>query len=95
MAALVTWVGYMAGTFTTIASFPQLLHIWKTKHADDLHSGTLIIFAMGNASWLGYGIARRDLPLIVANAVTLMLQCAILVLKLRYAGSRAREARTN
>ena len=85
-SALFTWVGYAAGTLTTIAFLPQVLHVWKTKRANDLHIGTLISFTTGITLWLIYGIAVRQAPVILANAVTLALQCAILFLKLRYRG---------
>jgi MtN3 and saliva related transmembrane protein len=88
MATLSTWAGYAAGTLTTLAFLPQVLHVWKTKRADDLHIGTLVSFTAGLALWLLYGIARRDPPIILANAVSLMLQGAIIYLKLRYKGAR-------
>ena len=47
-----TWVGYAAGTLTTIAFLPQVLHVWKTKSAEDLHLGTLVCFTMGISLWL-------------------------------------------
>ncbi len=90
MTTVFTWVGYAAGTLTTIAFLPQVLHVWKTKRADDLHMGTLVIFTTGIVLWLVYGIAVRQMPVIVANAATLVLQCAILWLKLRYAGVGSR-----
>jgi MtN3 and saliva related transmembrane protein len=79
------WIGYAAGTLTTIAFLPQLLHVWKTKRAQDLYMGTLVSFTVGVVLWLTYGIVRRDPPMILANAVTLALQAAIIVLKVRYA----------
>ncbi len=84
-----TWVGYAAGTLTTLAFLPQVLHVWKRKSADDLHIGTLVSFTTGVTLWLVYGIAAKQMPVVLANAVTLALQCAILCLKLRY--SRARK----
>jgi len=69
---------------TTIAFLPQVAHVWRTKRADDLHIGTLVSFTVGITLWLIYGIAVRQAPVILANAVTLGLQCAILFLKLRY-----------
>jgi MtN3 and saliva related transmembrane protein len=86
-----TWVGYAAGTLTTIAFLPQLLHVWQTKRADDLHWGMLLILAVGIALWLIYGVATHQPPVIVANAVTLVLQAAIIFLKLRFA-RRARQS---
>jgi MtN3 and saliva related transmembrane protein len=81
-----TLVGYAAGTLTTIAFVPQALHVWQHKRADDLHLGTLLIFTLGIVLWLAYGLWLRLLPVILPNAVTLALQCAILYLKLRYRG---------
>jgi MtN3 and saliva related transmembrane protein len=85
MSSLFTWVGYTAGTLTTLAFLPQVLHVWKRKSADDLHIGTLVSFTIGIVLWLIYGIAVRQMPVILANAVTLLLQCGIIYLKVRYA----------
>jgi len=92
MTTLVIWIGYAAGTLTTLAFLPQVLHTWKTKSADDLHIGTLVIFAAGVALWLIYGIVRRDAPILLANAVTLALQVAIIFLKMKYALAGRRKA---
>ncbi len=80
-----TWVGYAAGTLTTLAFLPQVLHVWKRKSAEDLHIGTLVSLTVGVTLWLVYGIAVHQMPVILANAVTLALQCVIIFLKLRYA----------
>ncbi len=74
MTTAFTWVGYAAGTLTTIAFLPQVLHVWKTKSADDLHWGMLLMFTVGIALWLTYGIGIRQLPVILPNVVTLALQ---------------------
>ena len=91
MATVVTWIGYAAGTLTTIAFLPQVLHVWKTKHAEDLHLGTLVGFTTGISLWLLYGIVTRQMPVILPNAVTLALQVSIIFLKLRYARAARRE----
>lgn len=85
MTTAFTWVGYAAGTLTTIAFFPQVLHVWKTKSADDLHWGMLLMFTVGILLWLIYGISLRLMPVILPNVVTLALQLAIIFLKVRYA----------
>ena len=87
MTTAFTWVGYAAGTLTTIAFLPQVLHVWKTKSADDLNWGMLLSFTVGVALWLTYGIGIRQLPVILPNVVTLALQLAIIFLKVRYAGA--------
>lgn len=83
-AELGTWIGYIAGTLTTLAFLPQVKHVWRRKCADDLHLGTLVAYSIGIALWLIYGLAIRQWPVILPNAVTLILQLSILGLKLRY-----------
>jgi len=43
-----------------------------------------IIFTVGVFSWLIYGIIKSDLPLMLANAVTLILSLYILIYKIKY-----------
>lgn len=80
----ITALGMMAGTLTTIAFIPQLAKAWRSKSTTDLAWGMVITFTMGVALWLLYGIQIDSLPVVVTNSVTLMLQLAIVRLKLRY-----------
>jgi MtN3 and saliva related transmembrane protein len=77
-------IGLAAGFLTTIAFVPQALKIWKTKSAKDVSLHTFVAFTAGVAAWLAYGILRQELPIILWNAVTLALACAILAMKIRY-----------
>lgn len=82
------WVGLAAGTLTTISFVPQVLKIWQSKHADDISASMFIIFIIGVALWLLYGINIQALPVIIANAVTLLLASTILVLKVYFHKSK-------
>jgi len=42
------------------------------------------VFTVGVALWLLYGLMMGAWPIVLANAVTLALASAILVMKLRY-----------
>lgn len=77
-------IGLLAGTLTTLAFVPQVVKIWKTKHARDLSLGMFAIFSSGVLLWLWYGIEIGATPVIVANAVTLGLSLTILFFKIRY-----------
>ena len=79
-----TYIGFFAAFCTTIAFLPQALKVWKTKSTNDISLLMFIIFTIGVASWLIYGIIISDLPIILANAVTLILSLFILGFKLRY-----------
>lgn len=81
---LLTVLGLLAGTLTTIAFLPQVIKTWKSKSAKDFSFGMLITFSLGVFLWLVYGIAKNDLPVIVANLLTFVLNLIIIFLKTRY-----------
>ena len=81
---VVTMLGFAAGSLTTLAFIPQVIQIWRSKSANDISWGMFVIFSVGVALWLAYGIALNELPLIIANAVTLALALLILFLKWFY-----------
>lgn len=81
---LIDILGLVAGTLTTIAFLPQLYKTWKSKSAQDVSSAMMITFCIGVFLWFIYGLAIHAMPVIVANAVTLILALLILLLKIRY-----------
>ena len=78
------WIGWLAGTLTTVAFVPQVIKIWRSKKADDISISMFLIFTVGVALWMVYGIQTASLPVMLANAVTLVLALVILMLKYRY-----------
>lgn len=82
--SLIILLGLAAGALTTIAFIPQVIRTWKTKSAHDLSLGMYIILCTGILLWLIYGLIIEDIPIIVANAVTLSLALVILYFKLTY-----------
>ncbi len=85
---LITILGLLAGTLTTIAFLPQMLKTWQTKSAKDVSYAMLITFITGVSLWLIYGFYRQDLAIILANGVTLVFNLMILWLKIRYRKNR-------
>lgn len=81
-----TALGFAAALLTTGAFVPQLAKVWRTKSAEDLSYGMFGTFSAGIGLWLVYGVLRQDAPIVLANAVTLALSLAILLLKIRYRG---------
>ena len=81
---ILKYIGFFAAFCTTIAFLPQALKVWKTKSTKDISLYMFIIFTIGVFSWLVYGIIISDLPIILANVVTLILSLFILVFKLKY-----------
>ena len=77
-------LGLFAGALTTVAFVPQVIKIWKSKHARDISLGMFVIFSTGVLLWLFYGIQIGAMPVIVSNAITLGLSLTILVFKIKF-----------
>jgi MtN3 and saliva related transmembrane protein len=80
----ITIIGLVAATLTTTAFLPQAIKSWRTKSAKDLSLGMFAIFCTGVFLWLIYGLLNHDLPIILSNAMTLVLALTILVLKIKH-----------
>lgn len=78
------FLGTLAGSLTTFAFLPQVLKVIRTRSTHDLSLVMFVIFSVGVALWLLYGLIISSWPIIVANAVTLALCSVILSYKLRY-----------
>ncbi|MEH2047351.1 MAG: SemiSWEET transporter [Nostoc sp.] len=63
---------------------PQMFKTWQIKSAKDVSLVTLITFISGVFLWLIYGIYLQSLPIILANAITLIFNLIILWLKIKY-----------
>jgi MtN3 and saliva related transmembrane protein len=80
----VTILGIVAGALTSSAFFPQLLKAWRSKSTGDVSLWMYVIACTGILLWLIYGLIISSLPLILANAFTLVIALAILALKIKY-----------
>ena len=78
--------GFTAAVLTTFAFLPQVIKIWKTKDAEDISLIMLLMFISGLLFWIVYAIQTNDLPVLLANAITLAFNSTILILKLVHSG---------
>lgn len=76
------WLGYLAAALTTLSFVPQALLTLHTRDVHGISAGMYSLFTLGVALWLAYGWRLGDWPIIVANAVTLVLAATILLTKL-------------
>jgi len=76
------WLGYAAATCTTASFLPQALLTLRTRDVSGISLGMYSAFTFGVALWLWYGWRLGEWPIIVANALTLVLAATILVTKL-------------
>ena len=80
---MTTVLGLVAAALTTAANIPQVIKAWRTRETEDLSLRMTLTLAAGLAMWAIYGVMKSD-PVIVANAVALLLAITLSVLKLRF-----------
>ena len=76
------FLGYFAGVLTTVAFLPQVIKALRTRSTKDISLSMWVLLFTGIACWLIYGFLLGSGPVIVANAVTLVLVGTVLALKL-------------
>jgi MtN3 and saliva related transmembrane protein len=76
-----TILGLIAGTCTTLSFLPQVIRTMRTRHARDLSAAWLLIFGLGTALWLTYGLLKSDISIALANGVTFGLVMVLIVAK--------------
>lgn len=81
---LIDAAGSAAACLTTISFVPQAWHSFKTRDVSGISLGMYSVFTTGVALWLVYGWLLGAWPIVIANAITLVLAAAILGMKLRF-----------
>jgi len=84
MMDTITIIGLIAAAFTTIALFPQLIKVWKTKSTKDISTGMFALYCGGVFLWFVYGVYLNDLPIMIANSLAFIQALIILMLKAKY-----------
>ncbi|HEY1022746.1 MAG TPA: SemiSWEET transporter [Flavisolibacter sp.] len=77
-------VGLFAGICTASSLLPQLIKTIREKKAEDISKLMLFILMTGVATWVVYGILRKDLPIIITNSFSLFLNICMVFLRLKY-----------
>lgn len=77
-------VGLAAGICTSISLLPQLVKLVRDKKAEDISLFYLLILFAGLALWIWYGVLRDDLPILLTNGFSLVLNGVVIALGIRY-----------
>ena len=77
-------LGSAAATLTTGCFIPQVVRLWRTRNAEGISLVTFSAFSVGVVLWLVYGVIMEAWPIILSNAITLVLTFAIIVLTVRF-----------
>ena len=76
-------MGFIAGLLTTIAFLPQVIKVYRTKSTKDISLPMYVIFTIGVATWVVYGLMLNSMDVFIFNVITFILAIIILAYKLR------------
>lgn len=72
-------IGLTAAACTTFSFLPQIIKTIRTKNTSGISLTMYSVFSVGILLWLTYGIIKKDIPIIAANAVTLCFGVVMIV----------------
>ena len=78
----VTLLGTVAGIASTSSFVPQVVKVVRTRDTASISAAMYAVTVTAFALWVTYGVLIGAWPVIVSNAVSLMLSGFILVMKL-------------
>ena len=82
---LVTNAFGTAAALCSITSFaPQMIKIWKERDASSVSLKTYSLTVTCFVLWVVYGVLSQAWPIIVANAVALVMASGVLAMKWRF-----------
>jgi MtN3 and saliva related transmembrane protein len=81
---IIVIIGYVAALLTTVSFIPQAIKTIRTKNTQGISLAMYLMFSVGVFCWLIYGIATKNMPVLLANGVTLCFALVILFYKFRY-----------
>lgn len=79
-----TYIGIVAGILTAVSLLPQLIKIIREKRAENLSYLMLIVLLAGLGCWIWYGILREDLPIIVTNSFSFLINSLVIIFTIKY-----------
>ena len=80
----ITILGFSAAVLTTASFLPQAIKTIRTKDTSGISLFMYSLFATGTLLWFLFGLFSSNMPVMIANAVTLLFAAIILVYKIKY-----------
>ena len=84
--AIISALALITGVMMAFGNFPQAYKIFKRKSAGDVSLITYLIFFVGSVTWLAYGIASNDVPIIASYSVGTLSTALVIAGWFKYKG---------
>jgi len=69
---------------TTVSFVPQAVKIIKIRETRDISLVTYLLLEAGIFLWLIYGILIGNMPVMLANGITLVFTTIIVIMKIKF-----------
>lgn len=83
-------IGLGGALLTTVSFAPQAIKVIRTNDTAAISLAMYTLFVTGVTLWLVYGLLIGNRPMILGNAVTLILAATIFIQKIRHVFVTAR-----
>ena len=77
-------LGLVAGALVTCSMIPQLIRVYKLRSAREISILFTTLLLIGMICWLAYGVYLELIPVILWNAIGIILVSLLIYLKLKY-----------
>lgn len=77
-------VGTAAAACSIVSFAPQMIKIWTSRDASSVSLKTYSLTVTCFVLWVVYGVLSQAWPIIVANAVALVMASGVLMMKWRF-----------
>ena len=81
---IITITGFAAAILTTASFLPQAIKTISTKDTSGISLFMYSLFASGTLLWFLFGLFSSNMPVMIANAVTLVFAVIILIYKIKF-----------
>lgn len=79
-----TIIGTIAGILTSVSMIPQLIKVLKEKDVENLSWGMIAVLLTGVSLWVVYGIMKDELPIILSNGFSVLVNTILLIYYFKY-----------
>lgn len=79
-----SFIGLAAGILTASSLIPQVYTTIKKKEVKDISTFMILVLLVGNGLWAYYGFLKDDLPIILTNSFSVIMDLIMLYLNFKY-----------
>jgi MtN3 and saliva related transmembrane protein len=80
---MIETIGAIAAFLTTTSFLPQAIRTIKTRDTSGISLAMYLMFVLGVALWLFYGLLLENMVIVVSNFITFILAGLVLVVKIK------------